>query len=46
MLKRVALGADAQSVELQLQGAPAERRAVRAHACLDPAGGGFLIALT
>jgi len=46
MLKRVALGADAQSVELQLQGAPAEQRAVRAHACLDPAGGGFLIALT
>jgi PAS domain-containing protein len=46
MLRRVSRGAAADCTELQLHGAAQELRSVRAHACLDPAGGGFLIALT
>jgi PAS domain-containing protein len=46
MLKRVSHGATADCAELELHGMQSEIRSVRAHACLDPAGGGFLIALS
>jgi PAS domain-containing protein len=46
MLGRVAEGAPAEFADLALRSTPdAETRSMHASACLDPAGGGFLIGL-
>jgi PAS domain S-box-containing protein len=45
LLKRATQDGTAECAELELQGVLGEPRAVRAHVGVDPAGGGYLIAL-
>jgi PAS domain-containing protein len=46
ILGQVSESKSVQSAELELQGVHSAPRRVRANACLDPAGGGFLLAVT